>query len=100
MRKTLKDFYYGNIIPCEQQITASSELRRASEKISCCEQRLIERLGEADRALLAELVSAQHDIDTITAQENFILGFRLGVRMMAECMDENDGNIQKVEDSG
>ena len=26
--------------------------------------------------------------------ENFILGFRLGVRMMAECMDANDGDIQ------
>ena len=30
----------------------------------------------------------------ITALENFILGFRLGVRMMAECMDDNDGDIR------
>jgi len=33
-------------------------------------------------------------IDSITACENFISGFRLGVRMMAECMDENDGDIR------
>ena len=33
-------------------------------------------------------------IDSITALENFILGFRLGVRLMAECMDENDGDIR------
>ena len=39
------------------------------------------------------------DIDSITAQENFILGFRLDVRMMIECMDEDDGNIQNMEDS-
>lgn len=80
MRKILKDFYYGNIIPCEQQLT--------------------ERSDEADRFLLAGLVNAQHDIVSITAQENFILGFWLGVRMMTECIDEDDGNIQKVEDSG
>ena len=34
MRKTLKDFYYGNIRPCEQQMAASSDLRRAAEKLS------------------------------------------------------------------
>jgi len=37
---------------------------------------------------------SQHEIDSITALENFVLGFRLGVRMMAECMDENDGDIR------
>ena len=31
---------------------------------------------------------------SITATENFILGFRLGVRLMAECMDNNDGDIR------
>jgi len=32
------------------------------------------------------------EIDSITVMENFILGFRLGVRLMAECMDE-DGDL-------
>ena len=99
MRKTLKDFYSGSIRPCEQQMAASSDLRRAAEKLSRYEQQLIDRLGEADQALLAELVSIQHNVDSITAQENFILGFRLDVRMMIECMDEDDGNIQNMEDS-
>jgi len=46
------------------------------------------------QALLARLVKAQHEIDAITATENFILGFRLGVRLMVECMDEDDGDIR------
>ncbi len=100
MRKTLEDFYYGNITPCEQQMSASSDLRRAANKITQCEQQLTERLGDGDQGLLAELVKAQHEIDSITACENFILGFRLGVRMMAECMDENDGNIKEVINHG
>ena len=100
MRKTLENFYYGNIIPFEQQMAASSDLRRAANKIAQCEQQLTERLGETEQTLLTELVKAQLEIDRITAVENFILGFRLGVRIMAECMDENDGNIREVTDHG
>ena len=44
--------------------------------------------------VLTKLIRSQHEINSITAIENFILGFRLGVRIMAECMDENDGDIR------
>ena len=39
---------------------------------------------------MSVFTSAQQEIDSITAIDNFILGFRLGVRLMIECMDEND----------
>lgn len=58
----------------------------------------MELLNENELALLKEMTNAQQDIDSITARENFVLGFRLGVRMMAECMDENDGDTQEVHD--
>ena len=38
-------------------------------------------------------MSAQQEIDSITAIENFISGFRLGVRLMIDCMDDDDGDI-------
>lgn len=98
MRRTLENFYYGNITPCEQQMAAISDLRKAANKIAQCEQQLTEQIGDAQQPILTELVKAQHEIDSITACENFILGFRLGVRMMAECMDENDGDIREVAD--
>ena len=98
MRKMLKNFFYGNIKPCEREMVSHSGLRRAADKVARCEQQLTERLGEPEQALLTELVKAQHEVDSITALENFILGFRLGVRMMAECMDENDGAIREITD--
>jgi len=100
MRKTLEDFYYGNINPSERQMAASSDLRRVANKIAQCERQLMERLGEAEQELLAKLVRTQLEMDGITALENFILGFRLGMRMMAECMDENDGDTREVTDHG
>ena len=94
MRKTLKDFYFGNIIPGEGEVATDSNLRKAMVSAEQCESRLKEKLGDAERALLAELIEAQQEMESITALENFILGFRLGVRMMVECMDDNDGDLR------
>ena len=94
MRKTLEDLYYGNITPNEQDMAAGSELKRAVDRVARYESQLIEQLDETEQTILTKLISSQHEIDSITARENFILGFRLGVRMMAECMDDNDGDIR------
>ena len=94
MRKTLEDFYYGNITPCEKEMRPDSKLQHAVNAAAKCEGQLAERLSEPEQALLTGLVRAQHEIDSITAAENFILGFRLGVRLMVECMDENDGDMR------
>ena len=94
MRKTLEDLYYGNITPNEQQMTPGSELKRAVDRVTNYEKQLMKQIGETEQEILTKLIQSQHEIDSITALENFILGFRLGVRLMAECMDENDGDIR------
>ena len=100
MRKTLEDLYYGNISPGAQQMAPNSELKRAVDRVARFENQLTEQLNEAGQTILAKLIESQHEIDDITALENFILGFRLGVRMMAECMDDHDGDTREVSDSG
>ena len=94
MRNTLEDLYYGNINPREQQITPNSELKRAVDRVARFESQLTERLDETGQTILAKLIESRDEIESITALENFILGFRLGARIMAECMDENDGDIR------
>ena len=94
MRNTLEDLYYGNITPCKQQVTPNSELKRAMDRVVRFEGQLTERLDEDGQTILAKLIESRDEIESITALENFILGFRLGARIMAECMDENDGDIR------
>jgi len=94
MRKTLEDLYYGNIIPNEQQMTPGSELKRAVDRVAKYENQLTEQLEKTEQETLTKLIRSQYEINSITATENFILGFRLGVRLMAECMDDNDGDIR------
>ena len=98
MRKTLEDFYYGNITPSEGDVVTNSNLRRAMVNVTRYESQLTEKLGGTEQELLAEFIKARQEIDSITALENFILGFRLGVRIMAECMDDNDGDIRNGGD--
>ncbi|MBD5083875.1 MAG: hypothetical protein HDT33_02090 [Clostridiales bacterium] len=94
MRNTLENLYFGNITPCEQQMTPDSELKRAVDRVAHYEDQLMEQLDETEQTILTKLIRSQHEIDSITARENFILGFRLGVRIMAECLDDNDGDIR------
>lgn len=94
MRTTLEDLYYGNITPNEQRMTPGSELKRAMDRVAKCEEQLTKLLNEEGQQTLTRFIRSQHEINSITATENFILGFRLGVRIMAECMDDNDGDIR------
>lgn len=94
MRKTLEDLYYGNITPNEQRMTPGSEMEKAVARAASCEKQLMEQLGETGQEALTKLIRSQHEINSITATENFILGFRLGAKITMECMDENDGDIR------
>ena len=100
MRRTLEDLYFGNISPNEQQMAPDSELKKAVDRVAQYESQLAERLNEDEQTILTKLIWSQHEINSITALENFILGFRLGARIMAECMDENDGDTREVTDHG
>ncbi len=99
MRTILKQFYFGNLTPSERRMPPSSNLQRAVNRVSQCEKRLMEQLNESEQSLLKEMVDAQCEVGSITACDNFILGFRLGARMMVECMDENDGDTRPVIDN-
>ena len=52
MRTTLEDLYYGNIIPNEQQMTPSSELKRAVDRVAKYEKQLMEQLEETEQETL------------------------------------------------
>ena len=98
MRNTLENLYYGNITPGAQQIVPNSELKRATDRVARFEIQLTERLDEDGQTILAKLIESQDEVESITALENFILGFRLGAKITMECMDENDGDIRNGGD--
>ena len=91
MRDTLENLYFGAITPNERQTRPNSSLQKAMEQSEECEEKLTARLEEQDKVLLRRLINAENEIGSTMALENFILGFRLGVRMILEALDEDDG---------
>ena len=86
MTKTLKDLYYGNLTLFDHPIPSGSPIRKLSAHLTQCETKLKEQLGSEEKTLLEDILKTQQDMDGVTAEENFILGFRLGVQLMAECL--------------
>ena len=76
-------------------MTPDSDLWQKVDRIVQCEKQIRDQLDESGQRQLTALTEAHHEMDGITACENFILG----VRMMAECMDEDDGDTRKVEET-
>ena len=61
---------------------------------SCWIHRAREVFASAEgKALLHRLVDAENEASSTIALENFILGFRLGMRLAIESLDEDDGSL-------
>ena len=90
MSKTLRDLFFGNILPCERSLSNPSPLRRLSKRLAQQEEKLAQELDEDGKVQLSAILDTQLEMDSATAEENFILGFRLGVRLMAECLGGED----------
>ena len=101
MRDTLEDLYFGNITPNDQIVKSGTALKKAMEQSAECEEKLTALLEDKEKALLLRLINAENEIGSTMALENFILGFRLGVRMILEALDEDDGSLidQNKEES-
>ena len=93
MRKTLEELSYGNLTPNEQQITPDSPLQQAMDQAEKYEEKLTSLLEGEEKTVLLRLLNAENEIGSTMALENFIMGFRLGVRMILEALDEDDGSL-------
>ena len=93
MRKTLEELFYGNLTTNEQQITPDSPLQQAMDQAEECEEKLTALLEGEEKTMLLRLLNAENEIGSTLALENFILGFRLGMRLAIESLDEDDGSL-------
>ena len=96
MRKTIEDLYYGNICPGDQVVEKDSPYAIAQRSTVSIEDELGARLDEAGKAMLAKLAGAYNEMLSIGAREMFTQGFRLGVRLGMEVMDEDNGDLKSL----
>ena len=63
------------------------------EQAEECEEKLTALLEGTEKTLLLRLLNAENEIGSTLALENFILGYRLGVRLILETLDDGDGSL-------
>lgn len=94
MATALQDLLYGNLPLSDRSMPKGSVMYKLSAKLCKCEEALAQRLDKKGKEHLEASTRTQWEIDCLTAEENFILGFRLGVQLMAECLtDGGEPNV-------
>ena len=99
MRDTLENLYFGNITPNDQIVKSGTALKKAMEQSAECEEKLTALLEDREKTLLLRLINAENEIGSTLALENFILGFRLGTRLILEALDKDDVLLGTMEES-
>ncbi len=88
MPETIKALYYDNLAPFETHVPADSPLHKLVSRLAKREAELGELLNEDGRRLLKDFDDLHQQVTGISSEESFIQGFRLGARLMAECLTE------------
>ena len=85
--KIIEDLYYGRISPYEMSISATPEYQKLKALADRNEDLLRESLSE-QKELLEKLIEFVTDISSISERDMFIAGFRLGVKLMIDVMQD------------
>ena len=82
MSDFIEDLYYGNINPQDRGVKDGSELQRQMGLLIQKEELLTERLSEEERRLFFEYVKISGEVNGLSNQDSFTLGFKLGARFV------------------
>ncbi len=91
MPETIKALYYGKLAPFETHIPVGSPLHKLVSRLAKREAELTELLDGDGRRLLKDFDDLHQQVTGISSEESFIQGFRLGARLMAECLTDSQG---------
>lgn len=86
MEKVLKDLFNGNLFLSDRPMPKGSEMYKLSTRLCKCEESLAQALEEPEKAQMEVLTRTQWELNCLTAEGNFALGFRLAVQIMVECL--------------
>ena len=84
MQKILEQLYTGNLYPYSKFRTTIEQFRESRDKAYQLYTSFSEKLPEELREEFNELIDSQLDLLPFELEQNFIEGFCIGTRMMAE----------------
>ena len=86
--RLLEDFWYGNIDPREYDKSSCSECKEAFRLLVKNEEKLQATFSDEQKELFARYTDCISEYQTLAECKLFQHSFSLGVRMMAEALEE------------
>lgn len=86
MNKILKDWYEGNLTPCENIIPKDREYPVFLHRISQKREHFKNTLPPEERILFEKLEQEVLRVSLLDSYANFSYGFRLAVQLLSESM--------------
>lgn len=91
MKKTLTEFWYGNIRPFEHKRDYSPHL---NELVKRNRAALVATLNDEQKELLGKYEGSADEISGFCERDSFIYGFRLGMRLAIEALADEHENFE------
>ena len=85
----IEELYYGNVRPTDEP--QSDDVKKALSEVVKIEEALGESLTDkGQKEKISELSERYNKLISLIERDGFLQGFRLGAKLMAELMPENN----------
>ncbi|MBQ8503076.1 MAG: hypothetical protein IJ491_02230 [Clostridia bacterium] len=93
MSNFIEEFYYGNIEPQELNSELSGTLKKKQSRLTEKEEQLTAKLNGEEKELFLNYVSAYTEFSSLSNEDSFISGFRLGAKFTYDTFIDMKGRI-------
>ena len=94
MTNFLEELYYGNLDPQARGYRKDSNILKVSENINELEEKITQRLNGEEKKLFLDFCNANSELMGDTGLDSFIVGFRLGAKMIFDTFCSNDAPFE------
>jgi len=96
MANFLEELYYGNLDPQARGYRKDSNILKVSENINELEEKLTQRLIGEEKKLFLDFCNAYGELMGDTELDSFIVGFRLGAKMIFDTFCSDDAPFDSL----
>ena len=86
---TISDLYYDNLCLADRLYNKNSELYKSQMKLTDMVEDFIKTLNEEQKKAFLSIDESRTKITSDLECDNFIIGFKLGIRMMHEVFQDD-----------
>ena len=90
----LEDLYLGDVRPSERSFKRNSQYAKALDDLVKAGDALTDTLTEKQKEMFEDYMTAQREVNVLTACETFICSFRLAAKIMIDVL--TDGQMREI----